>query len=189
MASSVYIRPLLALVVMAAIAGMATVVFRSGSRGSEPVRSVNQQLPKNIDVALQNARFLEIQEGIVLWELIADRVDYDKDGDTASLSKIRMSFPPTRTRGTVVVTADSGDYNSVAKAVKLNGHVHVVTEEGASFNTESIVYSGSSAQFSTADPVVFRHERMRLNAVGMDMGVNDQKARFHSGINASVVAK
>jgi LPS export ABC transporter protein LptC len=187
MVSTVYIRPLLALLVMVAIVGIAAVVLRHGSHGSAQVRSVTQQLPQNIDVALKKARFSEIQDGLVVWELVAERADYDKGGDMAYLSGIRMEFQHTGSHGAVTVTADSGEYSSTEKIVKLNGHVHVVTEDGASFNTSSIVYTGAAAQFSTSDPVNFRQQRLQLTAVGMDLGVKNQRARFYSTIDASII--
>lgn len=187
MVSPVYIRPLLALLVMAAIAGIAVAVLRSDPHGSAPVRLANQQLPHNIDVALKKVRFSEIQDGLVVWELVAERVDYDKGGDKAYLSDVRMEFQHNRSHGAVTVAADSGEYSSVAKTVRLKGHVHVVTEDGASFKTGSIVYTGATAQFSTADPVIFRQQRLQLTAVGMDLGVKNQRARFMSSVDASIV--
>ena len=189
MVSPVYIRPLLALLVMAAIISIAAVVLRNGPRGSAPALSVNQQLPHNIDVALKKARFSEIQDGLVVWELVAERVDYDKGGDTAYLSDIRMEFRGSRSLGAVTVTADSGEYSSLSKNVRLSGHVHVVTEDGGSFKTASIVYKGAASQLSTADPVIFRQQKLQLTAVGMDMDVENQRARFLSAIAASIISR
>ena len=186
MVMPVYIKPLLAILVIAAIAGITVVVLRNDPHGSAPVKSASQQLPHNIDVALKKARFSEIQGDLLVWELVAERVDYDKSGDTAYLSDIRMEFQRTGSHGTVTVTADRGEYLSSAKNVRLNGHVYVVTEDGASFKTGSIVYTGSNAQFSTPDPVIFQQQRLQLTAVGMDLGVNSQRARFHSSVNAVI---
>lgn len=188
MVSSVYIRSLLALLVLAAIIGIVAVVFRDGYHGSAPVSPVNHQLPPNIDVAMTKARFSEIQDGLVVWELVAERVNYDKGGDTAYLSDIRMEFPHNRSHGAITVTSDEGVYSSAVKTVRLNGHVHVVTEDGASFKTASIKYTGSTSIFSTADPVIFRQEKLQLTAVGMDLGVNNQKARFYSSVDAAIIS-
>lgn len=187
MVSSVYIRPLLALLIMAAIIGLGVALVRDGSHESVPVRSVNRQLPHNIDIALKKAVFSEIQNGLVIWELAAERVEYDKTGDTAYLSGIHMEFQRSRSHGTVTVTADSGEYSSSSKNVRLKGHVHVVTEDGASFKTGSIVYTGVAAKFSTGDPVVFKQQRLQLTAVGMDLGVKSQRARFYSAVDAVMV--
>ncbi len=186
MVSPVYIRPVLALIVMTAVICIATVVFRNGPRGSESVRPANQQLPRNIDVSLKKARFSEIQDGLVAWELVAERADYDKGGDTAYLSDIRMEFQRSGTHGAVTVTADSGEYSGTGKTVRLNGNVHVVTEDGASFKTNSIVYTGATELFSTTDVVTFRQQRLQLTAVGMDLGVKTQRAFFYSSVNASI---
>lgn len=187
MVSPVYIRPLLALLVLAAIVGLAAVVFRNGSHESAPVPSATPQLPKNIDVALKNARFSEIQDGVLVWDLVAERVDYDKTGEIAYLSNIRMEFQKTSSQGAMTVTADKGEYFSTKKNVSLTGNVRLVTEEGASFNTASINYNGASSLFTTRSPVVFRQERLQLNAVGMDMNVKTQKAIFKSSVSSSIV--
>ena len=189
MVSPVYIRSLLALLVIAAIIGLVTVVSRSVYRDSAPVKSTSQQLPHNIDVALKKARFSEIKDGQVIWELVAERVNYDKRGDTAYLSDIKMVFQHDRSHGAVTVTADTGEYAGDEKNVRLNGHVHVVTEDGASFITSSIVYRGASTMFSTADPVTFRQEKLQLTAVGMDLNVRSQRARFFSTVDAVIISR
>ena len=186
MKSSVYIRPLLALLVIAAIIGIAVVVLRNAPGGSAPPRPANQPLPQNIDVALKNARFSEMQDGLVVWELVAEQVTYDKTGDTAYLSGIRMEFQRTASHGAITVTADSGEYSSREKNIRLKGNVHVVTEDGASFETGSIVYTGAADQFTTSDKVTFRQQRLRLTAVGMELGVKNQRARFYSAVDAAL---
>lgn len=186
MVSPVYIKPLLALLVIAAMIGIVVVVLRDDHHRSDQVRSGDQQLPHNIDVALKQAQFSEIQDGAVVWKLVAERVDYDRKGDTAYLSAVLMEFPHSRTCGAVTVTADSGEYLSAKKIVRLKGHVHVVTEDGASFKTSSIVYTGVISQFSTNDPITFQQQRLLLNAVGMDFGVKKQQAHFYSAVAASI---
>ena len=188
MLSPVYIRPLLALLVTAAIIGIAVVVFRNGSHESKPLPLTYQQLPQNIDIALKNARFSEIQNGVVEWELIAERAEYDKAGDTAYLHGVRMEFKKTASQGAITVTADSGDYFIAKKDVYLKGNVHVVTEEGAYFDTQLITYNGAISQFTTKAPVAFRQHRLQLTAVGMDLGAKTQKAYFKSLVVATIVS-
>lgn len=184
MVSPAYIRPLLALIVVAGLMGIAIAVFRSGSHEPVPASTVSQQLPKNIDVALKKALFSEIKEGTVVWELAAERADYDKSGSIAYLSDVRMDFKHTASQGSIVVTADSGEYSSDTKDVYLKGNVHLVTEEGADFRTTSIKYRGATSVFSTNEPISFKQERLQLTAVGMDLGANSQRARFHSSVNS-----
>lgn len=187
MVSSFYIRLSLAFILIAAIIGIVTVIIRSDPQGSSPLLPVSQQLPKNIDIVLKKARFTEIQNGHILWELIAERVNYDKTGEIAYLSDIRMQFQRTATRGGITVLADSGEYSNLTKNVTLKGSVHVETEDGENFETASILYSGALSRFSTQDPVSFRKKNLQLKAIGMDLSVQSQLIRFHSAVDASMI--
>jgi LPS export ABC transporter protein LptC len=187
MLSSVYIRPLLALVVTAAVISIAAVIYRNGSHGPSPEKSAIQQLPHNIDIALQQARFSEIKGGLVVWELAAMRVEYDKSGGVAHLSGgIRIDFSRSDTRGAVVATADRGDYFSNSNTILLRGKVHIQTGDGATFDSDSLDYTSADSRFTTDGPVTFVQERLTLKATGMVFGVKEQHARFFSMIEATV---
>jgi len=188
MLSPVYIRQFLALLVAAAIIGIAVVVIRNASQESKPVAPADQLLPQNIDIALKKARFSEIQDGLLVWELIADRAEYDKTGDTVYLRDIRMEFQKTASQGAITVTSASGEYFVAKKDISLKGNVHVVTDDGAHFVTESITFKGAVDHFTTEAPVTFTQQRIQLNATGMDLGVKNQKAYFKSSVFATVVA-
>lgn len=189
MVSPVLIRSLLAIIVAAAFIGIVAVFFRSGSREPATEQSALQQLPRNIDIALKKARFTEIRDGAVVWELVAENVEYDKSGEVAHLADIRMDFASSQSTGAIVVTADQGDYFSNKKDVKLRGKVHVETEDGISFDTDSIVYNASKAQFKTTDQIRFHQQRLTMTAVGMEMDVRDQRARFFKSIDATVAGQ
>lgn len=185
MVSPAYLRRVLALLAVVAVVAVLYFGLRS-TRRTATVQSVGQQLPRNIDVSLGKARFSEIKDGQLVWELAADHVDYDKEGDRAYLSDIRMKFQGSGLLGAVTVTADKGEYNSSDSTVRLSGTVRVTSENGAQFETDSVLYSGKNDQISTSDPVKFRQQRMQLTAIGMDLGVKSQQARFHSAIAATV---
>lgn len=186
MVSPVLIRSVLAILVVAAFVGIAAVIFRSGSGDQAPEPKALQQLPKNIDIALKKARFSEIRDGSVVWELVAERVEYDKNGEVAHLGDIRMDFARSGTAGALTVTATQGDYFSASRDVRLRGAVHVKTESGVSFDTESIDYQAAKSRLKTADQVTFRQQRLTLRAVGMEMDVKNQRARFFRQIDARV---
>ena len=186
MVSPVLIRPALVILVTAAIICIVIAISRNGSNHSAPVQSA-QQLPQNIDVALKQARFSEIKDGSVTWELVSEKVEYDKSGEVAHLSGgIKIDFMRSKTRGALKVTADSGEYLSNSNNIKLRGKVHVLMEDGASFDTDSVDYTAANSQFKTADMVTFRHERLTLSAVGMEMDIKNQRARFLGSVDSTV---
>jgi len=179
------IRFALALLVTAAIVGIVVAISLKGFRTTPP-EPVSQQLPQNIDVALQNARFTEMRDGTTVWELVAERAEYDKTGDVVYLSDIHMVYARSRTNGSITLTAAKGEYSSASKNIRLRGKVHVVTETGMVFDTESLDYLAESSLFRTADRVDFHHERLSLAATGMELDAKAETSRFLKSIDAVV---
>lgn len=179
------IRLLLAILIITATIGIVAAIFQKGSKPAPP-EPVPRQLPRNIDVALHNARFTEMHDGSVVWVLVAERAEYDKSGEIAYLSGIHMDFMKKQSSGTITLTAAKGEYSSKSRNVKLRGKVHVVTGSGASFHSESLDYQASRSRFITADPITFRHQRITLTARGMELDRNDQVAHFRNAVDAVV---
>ena len=182
------IRFALALLVTAAIVGIAAVISLKGLRTTSP-EPVSQQLPHNIDVVLHNARFMEMRDGATVWELVAERAEYDKTGDVAYLSDIHMVYAKSRSNGSITLTASKGEYSNTSKNIRLRGKVHVVTESGITFDSESLDYLAGPSLFQTADRVDFHHERLTLAATGMEFYAKTETSRFFKSIDAVVKGK
>ncbi|BCS53464.1 LPS export ABC transporter periplasmic protein LptC [Geobacter sp. SVR] len=180
------IRLVLATLVIATIIGLMAAIFLKSSRSAPPPEPMSRQLSQNIDIALNNARFTEMRDGTVAWELIAERAAYDKTGELARLTGIRLTFAKPQAADTIVVTAEKGEYSDKSKNIRLMGKVHMETGEGATFDTTSIEYLAKSSLLRTNDPVKVRHQRLELTARGMELKVKDQKARFGRPVDATV---
>jgi LPS export ABC transporter protein LptC len=185
MVSSRNIRLALALLVTTAIIGIVAAIFYKGSRAAIP-EPVSKQLPQNIDVSLNNARFTEMRDGLTVWELVASRAEYDKSGDVAFLTDVHMAFSKSRSNGVITVTASKGEYSNESKNIRLRGKVHVVTESGIVFDTESLDYLAGPSQFRTNDKVIFNHERLSLIATGMELDVKSEVTRFFKSIDSVI---
>jgi len=179
------IRFALALLVTAAIVGIVAAISLKGFRTTSPA-PVSQQLPQNIDVALQNARFTEMRDGTTVWELVAKRAEYDKTGEVAYLSDIRMVYAKTRSNGSITLTATRGEYSNASRNIRLRGKVHVVTESGMVFDTDSLDYLAESSLFRTAERVDFHQERLSLAAIGMELYAKTETSRFFKPVDAVV---
>jgi LPS export ABC transporter protein LptC len=179
------IRFALALLVTVTIVGMVIAISLKGFRPTSP-GPVSQQLPQNIDVALQNARFTEMRDGVTVWELVAKRVEYDKTGETAFLEDIHMVYLKSGTSGSITLTASKGEYSNISKNIRLRGKVHVVTDSGMVFDTDSLDYLAESSLFRTDDHVNFYHERLSLSATGMELYAKTETSRFFKPVDAVV---
>ena len=182
------IRLLLALLVLSTVIGIVAAIVLKSSHTAKP-DPVAGKLPKNIDVVMHKARFSEMQDGVTVWELIADAAEYDKTGDRAFLTGVHMECVNSRTHGTIIVTSSKGEYSNSTKNVNLRGKVHAVTESGMVFDTESLDYLAGPAKFHTTDRVEFQHDRLTLSATGMELKVNEEKAHFFKAVDAVVEAR
>ncbi len=179
------IRLALALLVVSAAIGITVAIFQKGSK-SAPAESVSKQLPLNVDVALNKARFTEVRGNVTVWTLVAERAEYSKKGEAVDLFGIHMEFSKNRPAGTIIVTAEKGTYSTKNKNVALRGKVHMTTESGVIFDTRTLDYMASTSIFTTADTVRFRQHRMTLTAQGMDLDIDNQVAHFRNSVQATV---
>ena len=178
------IRFLLALFFILLTIGIVAAVYnkKTGRVSPEPKSG---QLPANIDVALKNATFNEVRDGVPVWELTADKTEYDPTGEIASLTGVKMQFPKT-SFGKITLTAKKAQYSSKSRNVKLRENIRVTTESGVSFKTESIDYDSTRSEFTTVDLVVFNQNRLSLKAIGMKVFIDNQKAKFVKQVDATV---
>lgn len=178
------IRYLLALFFILLLIGIVIAVYNKKSVPVAPA-PVTGPLPGNVDVALKNARFNEVRNGVPVWELTADHTEYDQKGEIANLREVRMLFHKT-SFGKINLTAATGQYFAKTKNVRLKGRIRVTTESGVSFETESLDYDAVRSEFSTDEQVKFRQNRLSLKALGMKLLINSQKARFGKEVDARV---
>ena len=178
----------MAFFIISAAIGIATVIFQKGTKPTPP-EPVSRQLPVNVDLALSKARLSEVHGNITVWTIVADRADYDKSGEAVYLTGVRMDFPQNKEEGSIVVTSRKGTYYTKNKNIALRGNVHMITESGIVFDTQTLDYESSASRFRTADDVTFRQQRMTLTARGMDLYTNTDTAQFSSPVQAVVVGK
>ena len=179
------IRPGVALLVVLSAVWAVLAVFHKGSPKAVP-ESAPGQLPQNVDISLNNVRFVDTQGGVPVWEMLAEHVVYDKRGDVASLKGVRMVFAKKRGNGTITVTADSGRYANSEKNVLLTGNVHIVTDSGMTFDTPSLEYDAATSRFLARERVRVSSQRLTLAATGMEFDVTTEKSYFPEAVEASV---
>lgn len=178
------IRYLLALFFILLVIGIVTAVYSKKTVRVSP-EPKSGQLPANIDVALKNARFNELRNGVPVWELTADKTEYDQTGEIADLTGVRMQFQKT-SFGKITLTAAKAKYSSKDKSVKLQKNIRVTAENGVIFETESLDYDPVHSEFNSNDRVVFRQNRLFLQATGIKLNIDDEKAVFRKQIAATV---
>lgn len=147
--------------------------------------SVGQPSSPEIDMALNKLHFSEMRGNEQLWELVAERAEYDKDSGRARLAGVRADIHGGRAGG-MLITAETGSYDEAARLVQLRTRVHAVSKRGMVFDTDQLDYLTAPGRLQTAQPVTVRDGRLTLQAVGMEMSLHDEKVRFSGPVEAVI---
>lgn len=181
------IRLLLALLIFLGLFGIvASIVSRSQPKASKTSPIEQKQLPEHVDISMDNARFSEMKDGVVTWEMVAEKAVYSKNNDLATLYGIKMTFAATKKAGKCIVTAKEGTFVSSSRNVTLSGNVHIESENGARFQTQQLKYNARNGIFTSNDLIKFNHERLSLISQGMELNVTTEKVHFFKPTNATI---
>ncbi len=187
MPSNRRIRQILAVAIVAAsVSIVGTIVVRNFNAEAPETPSVKNA--PEIDMAMTKLRFSEMRDDAKLWELVADRADYDKEPGKVNLSGLMLETFEQKTGG-VVVTSRSGSYEESERLVKMKDQVHAVTRRGMTLDTEYIEYRPATGMLRTDLPVKVADGRLTLKAQGMQLSMNDELVTFLHNVDASIEGK
>lgn len=179
------IRQILALVIfLAAVALTLTIVSRTQRAKGDGETPTG--LSRNIGVALEKIRYTETKNGVKQWDLTAEKVDYDRNGEVARLTGVRMVFPAGGKLGNVTVTARKADYFQKTRDVKLAGDVLVRSDSGTTFATGRADYLAAPFMIRTDDRVRYEDGRLSVEGTGMEFMLETRNVRVLHGVDARI---
>jgi LPS export ABC transporter protein LptC len=182
------IKQLLALCIITAGAWLAIVIVLKTHQPKGPAEYL-KELPKNIDLSLQKIHYSEVKDGEKRWELLADKVEYDKNQEFTFFKKISMIIFGKGKGGQITIAADSAKYYNKTGDVELSGNVSALNASGMKFNTGHIRYISSRSMFSTNDHVTFADGGLIVNGIGMELMLKTKNVRVLKNVAADIGAR
>jgi LPS export ABC transporter protein LptC len=180
------IKLLLALSVILTGIGLTVTIVLKTYRSSGPVQ-ILKQLPKNVDVSLQKIHYTDTKDGKKRWDLIAEKVEYDKIRDLTLFSDVRMEiYSKGKSNGKLTLTAQRANYNNNTGDVEAEGNVTVVNEAGMRFETEHLRYESSSSRIDTQDFVKIIDGKLTVEGTGMILMLKDKTVRILRDVTARI---
>lgn len=179
------IKQLLALCIILAGAWLAIVIVLKIHQPKGPVEYL-KELPKNIDLSLQKIHYSEEKDGVKRWELLADKVEYDKNREYTFFKKISMIIFGKGKGGQITITADNANYYNKIGDIELSGNVTAVNDSGMKFTTGHIRYISSRSMFSTDDHVAFADGGLVVNGTGLEMMLKTKNVRIFKNVTAHI---
>jgi LPS export ABC transporter protein LptC len=178
------IRRILAVVIVAStVALVVAILFRQFR--STPPETAPKSISPEVDMSLSKLTFFEMKGNEKLWDLAAERADYDKEAALAKLTGVRTEIYDGKAGG-VVITSKTGRYHETQRLVIMQEKVHAVTKKGMVFDTEQLEYRSGPGLVTTNRPVKVVDGRLTLTAQGMEMSLHQEEVRFRGAVHAVI---
>lgn len=187
MLSTRRIKQILAVAIVVPSVALVTVIVLRQLRSSPP-EPVSKTTSPDIDMAMTGLRFSEMRDDLKLWDLVAQRADYDKEPGVVRLTGVQLETFEGKAGG-VVITSRTGTYHEAKRLVQLQGAVHAVTRRGMVFDSDTLEYLPATGLLLTDREVTVTDGRLRLKARGMEASLKDEKVRFLKQVDAVIEGK
>lgn len=176
------VRALLLVLILASLGGVgykvAKIVWvKVDELQKEPFKVLNQ-LP---EAALQVKGFhhTKIEEGRKVWELLGEEARYLKNQKQAFIKRPRLIFY-NQNGETIEAVGNEGHLffaDKELETLQLHGAIQV-NYQGLVLNTEEATYVKSKNQVVAPGKVILRGDGLELEAVGMEIALQDEKLRL-----------
>ncbi len=129
-------------------------------------------------VGLQEINFVQVKDGVKLWELKAEAVTYQQPQNLISFKKVTLTYFP---KGDTPVTlvGNLGKLDTQKKNVFIEGEVMVSTPDGYELKVPSLQYEDQKRTISSDGPFTFKGPNFLLGGQGVSMNLESQKVLVH----------
>lgn len=182
------IKQVLAIIVIAAASYLAVVIAVKYHRLKGPT-DVLSDLPKNIDLSLQKVHYTSTKEGLLQWDLVANKVDYYNNSGVIRFTNPEIVLFGKGESGTYTLKGDTADYHKESGDVQLVGNVTANNESGMTFVTGHLEYSAARALVVTDDQVRLEDASLSVEGTGMELNLNTRKVRVLRNVTAVVKSR
>ena len=170
-------------IVASTVALVAAILFRQFHATSPETAS--KPISPEVDMSLSQLNFSEMKGSEKLWDLTAERADYDKEAALAKLTGVRTEIYDGKAGG-LTITSKKGSYHEAQHLVTMQEKVHAVTKKGMVFDTEQLEYRSGPGLVITHHPVKVVDGRLTLTAQGMEMSLQNEDVRFRGAVHAVI---
>lgn len=136
-------------------------------------------------VGLQEINFVQIKEGIKLWELKAEAVEYQQPNNLISFKKVTLTYfikgdKPIRLVGNL------GKLDTQTKNIVIEGEVVISTPESYEVKVPFLYYRDDIREVSSEGTVSLKGPDISLEGQGMTMNLDSQKVRVKSKVRMTL---
>ncbi len=138
------------------------------------------------NVGLKEFHLVQTREGVKLWELKAETVEYHEEGHRISFQKVTLSYfpkdgPPIRLVG------NQGNLDTRYKNMILEGEVILSGPEGYEVKAPSLYYRDEAREVSTEGMISLKGPELELEGEGLVLQLESQKVRIKKRVKMTLL--
>jgi LPS export ABC transporter protein LptC len=130
-------------------------------------------------VGLKEINFTQVKDGVKLWELKAEAVEYQKDSNLVSFKKVTLIYFPKDNKP-ITLVGNVGKLDTRSKNVSIAGEVLISSPEGYELRVPSLEYVDERKEVQTDGLVTLNGPHLNLEGQGMIMNLESQKVKIKS---------
>jgi LPS export ABC transporter protein LptC len=125
-------------------------------------------------VGLKEINFVQVKDGIKLWELKAEAVTYQQPQNLISFKKVTLTYFPKGDKP-VTLVGNLGKLDTQKKNVFIEGEVSVSTPDGYELRVPSLYYEDAKREITSDGQFSFKAPHFFLDGQGVVMNLDSQK--------------
>lgn len=147
--------------------------FRT-QKPATPIPKVTNAGSGTGQVGLQEINFMQVKDGVKLWELKAEAVEYQQPKNMVSFKKVTLTYFPKDDQP-ITLVGNLGNLDTKTKNIFIEGEVVISTPEGYELKVPSLHYQDDIREISSDATFTFKSRAILLDGQGMTMNLDSQK--------------
>ena len=125
-------------------------------------------------VGLQEINFVQVKDGVKLWELKAEAVEYQQPKNLVSFKKVTLTYFPKGDQP-ITLVGNLGNFDTKTKNISIEGEVVISTAEGYELKVPFLYYRDDIREVSSEGSFTLKSGAILLDGQGMTMNLDSQK--------------
>jgi len=146
---------------------------------------VDNALPADVELKLQNVKFTNTEHGSPLWTLTAAWAAKEVAGGVTRARDVKVVFYGKHDTQTVL-TADHGEIMPDHNQITVHGNVRLVRDDGTVLLTDYLEYQRGTDEVTTDSTVHFSTDNMHVKGRGMHLDIDSSKVLIFHNVEAVI---
>jgi LPS export ABC transporter protein LptC len=136
-------------------------------------------------VGMEEIDFVQVKDGVKLWELKAESVEYQQTQNLVSFKKVSLTYFPKKDNS-IHLVGNLGKLDTKTKNIFMEGEVVISTPDGYELKVPSLYYQDDKREVTTEGMVSLKGPAISLDGQGLTMNLDSQRVWIHNKVKVTL---